>query len=141
MTDPAPYRRSYWQTQPEYSYPPYRSTAKRAPTQPLVIAPQTLSEVTGPLLGGDDVKPEEADLTRHLENGQLKDKDGAPVAPRTKPAATPPAAAPGEQQKPTELGSKDDFQLTQAIAYLKGEPVKQPPSVAATKPAAATPAN
>jgi len=65
VTDPAPYRRSYWQTQPEYSYPPYRSTAKRAPTQSLVIAPQTLSEVTGPLLGGDDVKPEEADLTRH----------------------------------------------------------------------------
>ena len=81
----------------------------------------------------------EADLTRHLENGQLKDKEGAPVAPRAKPAATPPSVVPGEQ-KPTELGSKDDFQLQQAIAYLKGEPVKQPPSVAATKPAA-TPAN
>jgi len=81
----------------------------------------------------------EADLTRHLENGQIKDKEGAPVTPRTKPAATPPGVVPGEQ-KPTELGSKDDFQLQQAIAYLKGEPVKQPPSVAATKPAA-TPAN
>jgi carboxyl-terminal processing protease len=74
----------------------------------------------------------EADLTRHLMNGQSKD-DGAP-SPRAKP--TPPGVVPGEQ-KPTELGSKDDFQLTQAIAYLKGEPVKQPPSVAATKPAAA----
>jgi carboxyl-terminal processing protease len=78
----------------------------------------------------------EADLTRHLENGQLKDKEGAPAAPRAKPAPTPPAVVPGEQ-KPTELGSKDDFQLNQAIAYLKGEPVKQPPTVAATKPATA----
>ena len=26
--------------------------------------------------------------------------------------------------KPVELGSKDDFQLQQAIAHLKGEPVK-----------------
>ena len=78
----------------------------------------------------------EADLTRHLENGQLKDKEGAPAALRAKPAPTPPAVVPGEQ-KPTELGSKDDFQLNQAIAYLKGEPVKQPPTVAATKPATA----
>jgi carboxyl-terminal processing protease len=80
----------------------------------------------------------EADLTRHLENGQIKDKEGQPAAP-AKPKPATPGAVPGEQ-KPVELGSKDDFQLNQAIAYLKGEPVKQPPSVAATKPAA-TPAN
>jgi hypothetical protein len=37
-----------------------------------------------------------------------------------------------------ELGSKDDYQLSQAIAYLKGEPVKgQPPTLANTKPAGA----
>ena len=51
---------------------------------------------------------------------------------RAKPA---PGVVPGET-KPTELGSKEDFQLQQAIAFLKGEPVKQPPTVAATKPAA-----
>jgi carboxyl-terminal processing protease len=79
----------------------------------------------------------EADLTRHLENAQKDAKSGA--TPRAKPAAPAPAA-PAEQQKPIELGSKDDFQLAQAIAYLKGEPVKQPPTVAATKPAPA-PAN
>jgi carboxyl-terminal processing protease len=79
----------------------------------------------------------EADLTRHLENGN-KDKDskaGAPAAPRAKPAPAQPGVVPGET-KPTELGSKDDFQLQQALAFLKGEPVKQPPTVAATKPAA-----
>jgi hypothetical protein len=36
--------------------------------------------------------------------------------------------------KPTEMGSKEDFQLQQAVAFLKGEPVKaQSPTVAATE--------
>jgi len=76
----------------------------------------------------------EADLTRHLENAQIKEdqKSAAPAAAPRTPA--------GEQPKPTELGSKDDFQLQQAIAYLKGEPVKQPPTVAQNKPQPA-PAN
>src|SRR5438132_1505857 len=64
----------------------------------------------------------EADLQRHLENGKAeakkdlgKDKDAAPRA-RTVPAPTP------AELKPIDFGSKDDFQLSQAIAYLKGEP-------------------
>jgi len=33
--------------------------------------------------------------------------------------------------KPIDFGSKDDLQLTQALAFLKGEPVKsQAPTVA-----------
>ena len=73
----------------------------------------------------------EADLQRHLENGRAQDKK-EPSATRARPT---PLAAPGEPQKPTELGSKDDFQLAQAIAFLKGEPVKtQSPTVAQTKP-------
>ncbi len=68
----------------------------------------------------------EADLQRHLENSLAK---GEP--PRAKPA---PQVVPGEQ-KPVEMGSKDDFQLSQAIAFLKGEPVKsQSPTVAQNKP-------
>src|SRR5712672_1010992 len=79
----------------------------------------------------------EADLTRHLENGtKPAEKPSAETAPRAKPAA--PGVVPGEQ-KPVELGSKDDFQLMQAIAYLKGEPVKgQPPTLANTKPTGAS---
>jgi hypothetical protein len=51
-----------------------------------------------------------------------------------------PPAQPGDI-KPAELGSKDDFQLQQAIAHLKGEPVKAvSPTVASSKPAA-TPTN
>jgi len=81
----------------------------------------------------------EADLQRHLENGRAQEKkepgSSAPVT-RTKPAPTP------AEMKPTELGSKEDFQLTQAIAFLKGEPVKsQAPTVAQTDAPKAKPTN
>ena len=41
----------------------------------------------------------------------------------------------GELPKPLEMGSKDDFQLAQALNFLKGAPVKGQPSkaVAETK--------
>jgi carboxyl-terminal processing protease len=81
-------------------------------------------------LGATLARLRESDLTRHLQNGQERD---AEKQPRAKPAAP----VSGEQQRPVELGSKDDFQLQQAIAFLKGEPVKGlQPSVAATKPPA-----
>ena len=75
----------------------------------------------------------EADLTRHLGNGQKADEKKESTT-RAKPPATPPA-----DQKPTELGSKDDFQLQQALAFLKGEPVKQSsPTVASVAKPGAT---
>ena len=77
----------------------------------------------------------EADLTRHLENGGAKPAEKPAEAPRARAAP----AAPAAEQKPVELGSKDDFQLSQALAYLKGEPVKgQPPTLANTRPAGAS---
>ena len=77
----------------------------------------------------------EADLQRHLENSKAKIEKAEPAAPRAKPAAPVSSVAPGEQ-KPPEFGGKDDFQLLQAVAFLKGEPVKgQSPTVAQTKPA------
>jgi carboxyl-terminal processing protease len=79
----------------------------------------------------------EADLTRHLLNGTKPDEAKEPATQRAKPAAQPGTS----DAKPAELGSKDDFQLQQAIAHLKGEPVKAvSPTVAAAKPAA-TPTN
>src|SRR5438046_1531040 len=76
----------------------------------------------------------EADLQRHLENGKAKIEKAEPAASRAKPAAPASNAAPGEQ-KPPEFGGKDDFQLLQALAFLKGEPMKgQSPTVAQTKP-------
>jgi carboxyl-terminal processing protease len=71
----------------------------------------------------------EEDLERHLSNDREKDaakKSGT----RVKPAATPPA----EQPKPLELGSKEDFQLVQALNFLQGKPVQgQPKAVAESK--------
>ncbi len=58
------YRRPHPGTQPDYNYPPYASTQKRCPTQPLILPPQTLSEITGPIFGTDDIKPTDNDLTR-----------------------------------------------------------------------------
>jgi protocatechuate 3,4-dioxygenase beta subunit len=90
MNDPTPYRRSYWPTQPEYLYPPYKSTAKRAPSKPLVMPPQTLSEVTGPLFAPGDLGAGEADLTaqhagepigeRMFVSGRVLDENGTPVS-------------------------------------------------------------
>ena len=61
----------------------------RSPKQPLIIIPQTLSEITGPVYGHSDVKPEEADLTtqhageplgeRIIVKGRVLDEAGRPV--------------------------------------------------------------
>lgn len=89
MSDIAQYRRPYWGTQPEYRYDPYVSTQKRAPSKPLILLPQTLSEVTGPVFGHDAVKPGDSDLThqhagepvgeRIVVAGRVLDENGKPV--------------------------------------------------------------
>ena len=94
------------------------------------ITPDVIVDEPGSAAG----RIREADLQRHLDNIQDRDAEKKGVAP--KPAAAAPAAAPAEPAKPIELGSKDDFQLTQALAFLKGEPVKTQPSVAQSKPPA-----
>jgi carboxyl-terminal processing protease len=82
------------------------------------------------------VRVREADLQRHLENGRVPEKKDA--APSTNPSSPSTRTKPVPERadvKPTEMGSKDDFQLLQALAFLKGEPVKsQSPTVAQTKP-------
>ena len=69
--------------------PDYRSTVLRSPSRPLVIIPQTLSELTGPVYGHSDVQPGEADLTRQhagepqgeriIVQGRVLDEGGRPV--------------------------------------------------------------
>ena len=76
-------------TQPEYLHPAYGSTVKRAPAQPLVMLTHTLSEMTAPVFGYDDIKAVEADLTRQHQgepqgerisvSGQVLDEDGRPI--------------------------------------------------------------
>ncbi len=89
MTDPLGYRRGAPGGQPDYLHPPYASTVKRAPRQPLVFMPHTLTEITGPLFGQGKVAPEDADLTRQHEgqpigerilvSGRVLDENGHPV--------------------------------------------------------------
>ena len=69
--------------------PDYRSTRARAPSQPLIHIPATLSEVTGPVYGHESVRPEDADLTvqhageplgeRIIVSGRVLDEAGRPV--------------------------------------------------------------
>lgn len=83
------YRRPFPGTQPEYLFPMYASTVKRAPTRPLVILPHTLSELTGPVFGYDDLRPEDHDLTgqhkgppigeRIIVSGRVLDENARPV--------------------------------------------------------------
>lgn len=83
------YRRPDPNTQPPYLYPAYRSTTRRAPTMPLIVLPHTLSEITGPVYGHEDVGELDNDLTRQhpgepvgeriIVSGQVLDEDGRPV--------------------------------------------------------------
>lgn len=76
-------------THPPLDSPSYRSTIDRAPRQPLVLLPQQLTEITGPLLGHQRVQPGDSDLTRQhdgepqgqriLVRGRVLDGDGRPV--------------------------------------------------------------
>jgi protocatechuate 3,4-dioxygenase, beta subunit len=74
---------------PPYLYPGYRSTTLRAPSKPLLLLPQTLSELTGPIFGHDAVGELDHDLTegqageplgeRIIVMGRVTDRDGRPV--------------------------------------------------------------
>ncbi|MBN6033567.1 protocatechuate 3,4-dioxygenase subunit beta [Amycolatopsis sp. 195334CR] len=76
-------------THPPLGFPGYRSTALRHPKQPLVLLPQMLTEVTGPLLGPGRLGEHDNDLTRQhagepqgqriVVHGRLLDGDGRPV--------------------------------------------------------------
>lgn len=61
-------------TQPDYLYPAYAATRKRAPHQPLILVPQTLSEVTGPVFGHRDIGEDDNDLTCHHQGEPLGQK-------------------------------------------------------------------
>jgi protocatechuate 3,4-dioxygenase beta subunit len=72
--DVAPYRRHEANSQPEFLYEPYRATIHRAPSQPLVILPHTLSEVTGPVFGYGEIGEADNDLTRQHEGEPLGER-------------------------------------------------------------------
>ena len=89
MDAPDVYRRAAPGRQPPYLHPAYKSTHKRAPTQPLVTLPHTLSEATGCAIDPQLVAADAADLTRQgvgaplgeriIVAGRLLDENGQPL--------------------------------------------------------------
>ena len=65
-----------WNIQPPYLYPGYMSTVKRSPRKPLIPMEHTLSELTGPVYGHDDIDRLDNDLTKNAA------KNGEPLGER-----------------------------------------------------------
>jgi protocatechuate 3,4-dioxygenase beta subunit len=74
---------------PERQNDVYRSNARRHPKEPLVVIPQTLSELTGPAFPYGPLGPSDSDLTRQhagepigqriILAGRVLDEDGRPL--------------------------------------------------------------
>jgi protocatechuate 3,4-dioxygenase, beta subunit len=73
----------------QVDYPGYRSTKWRAPNRPLVVMPEELHALDGPVYGEDAIGPTDNDLTvqhegepigeRIIVNGRVVDTDGRAV--------------------------------------------------------------
>jgi protocatechuate 3,4-dioxygenase beta subunit len=76
-------------SQPPLLYPPYRSTVRRAPAQPLVQVPERLVDLAAPVYGYLPIDELDNDLTRQHSGeplgerivvaGRVLDEDGRPV--------------------------------------------------------------
>jgi protocatechuate 3,4-dioxygenase beta subunit len=76
-------------SQPRNDHEAYRSTHRRAPRQPSIRIPHTLSELTGPVYGHNPIGETDNDLTRHFPEppqgerivvaGRVVDEDGRGV--------------------------------------------------------------
>jgi protocatechuate 3,4-dioxygenase, beta subunit len=77
------------EAQPPYLYPDYVATRLRAPKEPLIVLPRTLSDTTGPAYGRGPIGERDNDLTRQhdgeplgeriIVTGRLTDGDGRPL--------------------------------------------------------------
>ncbi len=76
-------------SQPKLLYPPYESTVRRAPAQPLIRLPQNFSDLTAPVYGYLPIGETDSDLTRQhageplgeriIVAGRVVDEDGRPI--------------------------------------------------------------
>jgi protocatechuate 3,4-dioxygenase, beta subunit len=90
MSNSHQHRRPDRNGQPDYLYPPYVSSRKRAPSKPLILVPHTISESSGPVFGDDDLQETDSDLTaqfsgapigeRIVVSGRVLDDSGHPVS-------------------------------------------------------------
>jgi len=65
-----------WDAHPRYDYPPYRSSAKRAPRAPLLPMPERMRNMRAPVYGAHQLGALDHDLTRNAV------KNGAPLGER-----------------------------------------------------------
>ena len=77
-------------SQPPLLYPPYKSTVKRAPAEPLIIVPERFASLATPVYGYLPIADADNDLTRQhagepqgeriIVAGRVLDEDGRPVS-------------------------------------------------------------
>ncbi|MFM7657062.1 MAG: S41 family peptidase [Burkholderiaceae bacterium] len=72
--------------------------------------------------GMNGLRLREADLQKHLSNDKDKEADKGAIGDELEEAKR--LSALEKKRKPLEFGSKDDFQLAQALNHLKGLPVQ-----------------
>ena len=68
------YRRPAEGQHPPNLSPEYKSTPLRSPRQAAIVLPQSLSEITGPLLAGERLDALENDLTRQRSGEPLGER-------------------------------------------------------------------
>ncbi len=95
------------------------------------IMPDLLVDETADGDGLNGLRVREADLMKHLGAGDEKDEKPATMGEmqankvkRDELEEERRVAAASKNRKPLEFGSKDDFQLAQALNHFKGLPVK-----------------
>ena len=91
--------RSSTAAHPPSLHPAYTSTVLRAPREPLILVPHTLTELTGPVYGHGKVRDSDADLTtqhageplgeRIIVSGRVLDEDGRYSFTTVRPGAYP----------------------------------------------------
>ena len=110
-------------TTARYYTPGGRSIQAKGITPDIMVEEATVTGVTEPAMN-----LREADLERHLANGQKDDKPA--VAPVKLPAPKTPGDKGGKSEntdklEPGEIVSKNDYQLNQAVNLLKGLQIMQ----------------
>lgn len=85
------------------------------------IVPDLMVDETPEGDGYNSLRLREADLLKHLSNDPAQNEDDAQ---RISEEEEQKLLNNTKKYKPLEYGSKDDFQLTQALNHLKGQPVK-----------------
>ena len=85
------------------------------------IVPDIISEDPAASIQDNAFRLREADLDKHLSNGNKKQEtEEAPAKPAASPKTAPKSKDDDNKPQITELGSKTDYQLNQALNLLKG---------------------